>query len=175
MPVTLAEPNDTAGLDAAVARVHALVADEVARGTPAARIVVGGFSQGATVAAWAVATSPHRLAGCALWSGYGQRCDELAAELRGGANASTPFISGHGTDDRKVLPEAGAAFVDAIAAAGVPLTRRTYAELGHGCSAEQIDDLASFVNGVARPLSGSAGSAAGKKAAPKARPAKKTD
>ena len=50
----LEEPDDEARLEASVAAVHALVELQIADGIAPSRIIVGGFSQGAAVAAWVV-------------------------------------------------------------------------------------------------------------------------
>lgn len=58
------------GLAAAVARLSGMVAAAVAAGVPADRIVVGGFSQGAAVAAELLAAGTWRLGGGVLVGGW---------------------------------------------------------------------------------------------------------
>ncbi|OSX77780.1 hypothetical protein BU14_0134s0002 [Porphyra umbilicalis] len=58
------------GLAASVGRLSAAVAALVAGGIPAPRIVVGGFSQGAAVAAELVAAGTWRLGGAMLVGGW---------------------------------------------------------------------------------------------------------
>jgi dienelactone hydrolase len=99
------------------------------------RIVVGGFSQGACVAAWAVSRCAHKLGGCALWSGYvGDKAVELTAALRASRNVATRFTYGHGSVDPTVLPECGEVFVAALEQAGVGVDARVFEGVKHGCS-----------------------------------------
>ena len=85
------------GLKSAVEKVQDWIAELDKQGIPADRIILGGFSQGAAVAAWAAATSSHKLAGCVLWSGYAPRHEALVSALKSGPNASgCPFIVTHG-------------------------------------------------------------------------------
>ena len=149
MPVTLAEPDPDA-LDEAVAKVHAWIDGQAASGIPPSRLVLGGFSQGAAVAAWAAATCPHKLAGVVLWSGWAPKPAELEAALRQGANGKgVPFIACHGGDDRKVLPACGQRLGEALVKAGVLIkSRQIYDGLGHGCAPEQLEALKDFVAAV---------------------------
>ena len=108
MPVTLDEPDFPDGLAAAVAKVHGWIDEQAAAGIPHERIILGGFSQGAAVAAWAAATCAHKLAGVVLWSGYAPRAVALEAALASGANASgCPFIAAHGDKDGKIPYDVG--------------------------------------------------------------------
>jgi len=150
MPVTKDEPEDQEGLDASVARVLELIESQVADGIAPSRIVLGGFSQGAAVAAWAVAKCMHKLGGCVLWSGYPASAAGLTAVLREGANCSvTPFTYSHGDADNKVLPECGVKFVDVLRKSGVNLaSNKVYPGVTHGCCPTQVDDLRSFLQQV---------------------------
>src|SRR5256885_13758568 len=55
--------EDAAGIRASQARVEALIAREKARGFPAARVVLAGFSQGGAMALHPGLPHPERLAG----------------------------------------------------------------------------------------------------------------
>jgi predicted esterase len=56
-------------LSAAIAHYDDLVLREIAAGTPAERIFIGGFSQGACLTAEFLARHPRRYAGAILWTG----------------------------------------------------------------------------------------------------------
>ena len=62
--------EDAAGLREGFAQVHALLDREVARGVPAERIVLAGFSQGCAMTLGAGLRYGQRLAGLAGLSGY---------------------------------------------------------------------------------------------------------
>jgi phospholipase/carboxylesterase len=64
-PIEKNEPR----LSAAIAHIEGLVAGLLAEGVPADRILLGGFSQGACLAAEVLARHPRRLAGALLFTG----------------------------------------------------------------------------------------------------------
>lgn len=64
-PITDNEP----ALSAAIAHYESIVSDLIAKGTPAERIIVGGFSQGACLTAEFLARHPRRYAAAILWTG----------------------------------------------------------------------------------------------------------
>ena len=167
MPIELDEPDDPEGLKASVASVLALVEDQIADGIRPERIVLGGFSQGAAVAAWAAAECPHRLAGVVLWSGYAPRHADLSAALGASANrAGTPFVLAHGDSDPKVRPACGKRLADAIDASGVKVrSQQVYEGLGHGCTREQLAHLVEFLTEVIPPPPQGAWTEAAKKEA----------
>ena len=144
MPITPSEPVEQAELDAAAAGIIRLIDAQLTDGIPASRIVLGGFSQGAMVAAWAAAKYPHRLGAVVLWSGYlGDKAAALSAQLRASKYASgTPFTYGHGADDPKVLPACGTCFIEALRDSKVDLVAaKIYERVTHGCAEEQVDAL----------------------------------
>lgn len=63
LPVTLDTPDDEAGCESSASVVHGLIDAEIARGTPASRIFLGGFSQGAAMSVYAGLTYPKALGG----------------------------------------------------------------------------------------------------------------
>lgn len=64
-PIAENEP----ALSAAIAHYEAIVAGLIAKGIPADRIVVGGFSQGACLTSEFLARHPRRYAAAILWTG----------------------------------------------------------------------------------------------------------
>ncbi|MEN9630537.1 MAG: hypothetical protein RJA10_3765, partial [Pseudomonadota bacterium] len=92
----LVRREDQAGLRQSAAQVQALIDREVARGVPARRIVLAGFSQGCAITLGAGLRFPQRLAGLVGMSGYLPLADTAAAE-RHAANAGTPVLLAHGT------------------------------------------------------------------------------
>ena len=153
MPITTSEPMPAAELEDAVAHVLNLIELQLADGFPPKHIILGGFSQGAAVAAWAAARCPHRLGGVVLWSGYLGLWPPLGEPsfpdvLHRSANGqhTTPFFYHHGDDDKKVLPECGAEFVNQLRSGHVALRTKTHNGLGHGCCKEQVDDLRAILS-----------------------------
>ncbi len=94
-------PEDRAGIEASSTRVRELLDNEQANGIPAEHTVLGGFSQGASVALHAGLRYPHRLGGIIVLSGELVLPDLLARE-RHPANAETPILMIHGTEDESI-------------------------------------------------------------------------
>ncbi len=135
--------EDDAGLRDSLAAVSALLDREVARGMPASRIVLMGFSQGCAMTLLAGLRYPQRLAGLVGLSGYLPLAATTAAE-RSPANAGTPLFLAHGTQDPVVVFERGARSRDELRALGQPVEWHEY-PIEHSVSPEEIADLNEFL------------------------------
>jgi phospholipase/carboxylesterase len=93
-----ARREDEPGLRQSQRQVEALIAREKARGVPAARIVLAGFSQGGAMALQTGLRHPERLAGIMALSCYLPLADLVAAEASA-ANRDVPIFLAHGTHD----------------------------------------------------------------------------
>lgn len=131
--------EDERGLHDSFAGVHALLDREVARGVPAGRIVLAGFSQGCAITLGAGLRYGHRLAGLAALSGYLPLAERTAAE-RHAANAATPVFAAHGSRDGIVVPARGRASRDALQALGQPVQWHEY-PMEHSVCLEEVRDL----------------------------------
>jgi phospholipase/carboxylesterase len=113
---------------------------------PTAPVVLGGFSQGAAMAAaWTLTTDrpPHALL---VFSGY---LPDLGA---GRAVPGLPVFVGHGLQD-PVLPVAhGRQLADTFAARGAVVTARYYT-VGHGLHPEEVEDARRFLTECLQPTS----------------------
>jgi phospholipase/carboxylesterase len=87
--------QDTVGIDASLQSVLNWIKHEHAQGIPYERILVGGFSQGGTIALLAALRAPAPLAGAFCLSGYLLRSAMSASTL----NQKTPLFIAHGHDD----------------------------------------------------------------------------
>jgi phospholipase/carboxylesterase len=131
--------EDEPGLRASLALVEGLIAREKARGVPASRIVLMGFSQGCAMTLLTGLRHSEHLAGLVGLSGYLPLAATLAAE-RHAANADTPIFLAHGRQD-PVIPLARAvASRDALRALGHPVEWHEYA-MQHSVCMEEIADL----------------------------------
>ncbi len=131
--------EDQAGLRASMRQVQGLIEREIARGVPAQRIVLMGFSQGCAMTLLTGLRAPQRLAGLIALSGYLPLADTTAAE-RSAANADVPVFMAHGEDDDIVVPERGEAARDALEALGHTVDWHTY-PMGHSVCPEEVADL----------------------------------
>ena len=131
--------EDEAGVRETIAQVHALLDREVARGVPAGRIVLCGFSQGCAIALGAGLRYPQALAGVAGLSGYLPLAATTAAE-RHEANRGTPLFLAHGRSDGVVPMARGEASRDALLALGHEVAWHEY-PMEHSVCMEEVSDL----------------------------------
>lgn len=131
--------QDEVGLRRSREALEELLAREKARGMPAGRIVLAGFSQGCAMALLTGLRHAERLAGIAGMSGYLPLVDTLAAE-RSDANAATPIFLAHGTQDEVVVMQRGRDSRDALDFLGYEVEWHEY-PMGHSVSMEEIRDL----------------------------------
>jgi phospholipase/carboxylesterase len=139
MGVDLVKREDEAGLRSSQAQVEQLIAREIARGIPASRIVLAGFSQGCAMTLQTGLRYPARLAGMLCLSGYLPIHATIEAE-RHGANQDTPIFMAHGRQDN-VVPIARAEHSrDILVGHGHKVQWHEYM-MQHSLVAEEIDDI----------------------------------
>ena len=135
----LVRREDAAGLREAIADVHALLDREVARGVPARRIVLAGFSQGCAITLGAGVRYGQRLAGLAGLSGYMPLADTTAAE-RHDAHRDLPIFLGHGRNDGIVPMARGSAARELLLGLGHPVEWHDY-PMEHSVCMEEVGAL----------------------------------
>jgi phospholipase/carboxylesterase len=135
--------EDDAGLRESFAAVHALIEREIARGVPANRIVLAGFSQGCAVTLGAGLRYGQRLAGMVGMSGYLPLASTTAAE-RKDANALTPIFMAHGKRDPVIDIGRASASRDALKSLGYGVEWHEY-PMEHSVSAEEVAELQRFL------------------------------
>jgi len=135
----LVRREDEAGLRASQAAVAALIDAERARGVPAERIVLMGFSQGCAMTLMTGLRYPERLAGLVGLSGYLPLATLTAAE-RHAANADVPIFMAHGRQGPVVPIARAQASREALGALGHAIEWHDYA-MPHSVCAEEIADL----------------------------------
>ncbi|MFO0625212.1 MAG: dienelactone hydrolase family protein [Polyangiales bacterium] len=142
----LARREDASGVRASVAAVHALLDREVARGIPAHRIVLAGFSQGCAITLAAGLRYPQRLAGLVGLSGYLPLADETAS-ARSAANADVPVFLAHGTHDPVVPLARGHAAREALVALGHRVAWHAY-PMQHSLCLDEVQALGDWLRAV---------------------------
>ena len=135
----LVRREDEAGLRRSRSQVEELIAHEKARGMPANRIVLMGFSQGCAMALMTGLRHGERLAGIVGLSGYLPLAGTTPAE-RTDANTLTPIFMGHGTQDNVVVAERGRASRDMLKGLGYHVDWHEY-PMAHSVCMEEIQDL----------------------------------
>lgn len=139
----LVRREDEGGLRTSQAQIDALMAAEVARGIPASRIVLMGFSQGCAMALMAGLRHSERLAGIVGLSGYLPLAATTATE-RHAANADVPIFLAHGRVDPVVPLARAVASRDALQALGYAPEWHEY-PMPHSVCAEEIADINRFL------------------------------
>jgi phospholipase/carboxylesterase len=131
--------EDETGLRESMREVNALIDREIARGVPAHRIVLGGFSQGCAMTLLAGLRYPRRLAGLVGMSGYLPLAASTAAE-RHDANALVPIFMAHGRRDPMIALDRAQASRDALVKLGYAVDWHEY-PMEHSVCMEEIEAL----------------------------------
>jgi phospholipase/carboxylesterase len=135
--------EDEAGFGDSDAAVGALIAREVARGIPAARIVLGGFSQGGAVSLYSGLRYRERLAGIMALSCYLPLMDRLAAE-RDPVNSATPVFMAHGLTDGVLPIKMGRDSREHLQTLGTPVEWHQY-PMAHSVCPDELADIRHFL------------------------------
>ncbi|HEX8606736.1 MAG TPA: alpha/beta hydrolase [Pseudoduganella sp.] len=142
----LGRQEDEKGLRASQLQVEALIAREKARGIPASRIILGGFSQGCAMTLQTGLRYPEKLGGLLCLSGYVPLADKVAAE-RSPANQDTPIFLVHGRLD-PVIPLARAtASRDLLQSLGYQVEWHDY-YMQHSVCPEEVSDISGWLHKV---------------------------
>ena len=142
----LVRREDEKSLRASAAELQALIAREIARGVPASRIVLAGFSQGCAMTLLAGLRAPQRLAGLLGMSGYLPLAATTAAE-RSEANRDVPVFLAHGRMDPVVPFQRGIDSRDALVALGHEVEWHEY-PMQHSVCEDEIEDSQAWLQKV---------------------------
>jgi len=138
--------DDEVGLRASQLQVEALIAREVARGIPAERIVLAGFSQGCAMTLQTGLRHREKLAGLMCLSGYLPLSTKLAAE-RSAASLEVPIFMAHGDDDGVIAIDRGEQSRTFLTAQGYAVEWHEYA-MGHSLCPQEIVDIGAWLRRV---------------------------
>ncbi|KAF7310482.1 Phospholipase/carboxylesterase [Mycena chlorophos] len=168
---TPASPDDEAQMLESLAWIEELVAAEVDAGTPLERIVVGGFSQGATLSLLLGLVSAKRVRGVLVLSGrlplrdaasQYPKLKELKPNFKlatpHATSKSTPIFWAHGVADPLITHQLALSSVEFLTSVlGVQksaannddingLTFKSYPNLGHSIDEQEISDLTDWLH-----------------------------
>jgi phospholipase/carboxylesterase len=142
----LVRHEDEGGLRASQLQVEALIAREKARGIPASRIILAGFSQGCAMALQTGLRHPEKLAGLMCLSGYVPLAAK-AADEHSAASLETPIFMVHGLHDG-VIPIARAEQSrDLLESLGYKVEWHQYV-MQHSLCQEEVDDIGAWLKKV---------------------------
>jgi phospholipase/carboxylesterase len=137
---------DETGVLESIVQVEALIAREAARGVPASRVLLAGFSQGGAIAL-AVGLGRHSpLAGLIALSSYLPMADQLARAMPPAA-ATQPLFMVHGQHDPVVPYAAGEFSAARLRSLGFPVEWHAY-PMAHQVCSEEIRDLGEWMSKV---------------------------
>ena len=126
--------------------VTELIRRENARGIPASRIVLGGFSQGGVIALTAGLCHPEPLAGILALSAPLAGAAGLAERVHP-ANATTPIFLAHGRQDPLVPFALGQRVHRTLLARGLPVEWHEY-PMPHSVCLEELRDMSAWLSRV---------------------------
>lgn len=142
----IARKEDEVGLRQSQNIVEELIAKEAARGVPANRVVLAGFSQGGVIALQTALRQPRRLAGAMSLSAYLPLVNKIEQE-RNAANNDMPVFLGHGTSDNVVPLVLGKASRDQLIKMGYDVDWHQY-PMAHSVCAEELQDISAWFKRV---------------------------
>jgi phospholipase/carboxylesterase len=139
--------EDEKGVRESQQAVDRLIERETARGVPAGRVGLAGFSQGGAIALQCGLRYPERLAGIIALSTYLPLPDKVEGE-RHKANLGTPILMLHGTEDPIVPLKLARASCSKLLTLGYQVEWHEY-EMPHSVCAEEIADIGLWLRRMA--------------------------
>lgn len=136
--------HDAPGIERSIRQVKLLIEQEQMRGIAAGRIIIAGFSQGASMALRVGLTHRDKLAGMISLSGYLLQRDRLA-DLRTAENQDTPVFLAHGIDDSIVPLVLGEKARDTLVDWKYPVQWHSYS-MSHQICAEEIQAVGKWIS-----------------------------
>jgi predicted esterase len=145
--------EDETGIKRSCDYFHSLIDSEIAKGIPANRIVIGGFSQGGAMSLLSGLTYKNKLGGIFSLSAYlllHKKFPDLVPADN--PNKETPIFMAHGTADQVVDYKMGVMSKDILKRLEYNVDFRTYEDLTHSADPEEIDHLEAYLNKQIPPL-----------------------
>jgi phospholipase/carboxylesterase len=134
---------DSKGVYESAALVEQLIDDEIAKGVPAERIVLAGFSQGGVIALHLGTRINKKLAGIMSLSSYMAESESLSSEAHE-ANRQTPILVAHGQQDDVVPLFLGNAAFKVLEHNGYPVEWREYV-MQHNVCMQELNDISAWL------------------------------
>jgi phospholipase/carboxylesterase len=135
--------EDEAGVRESQAYIESLISKEVARGIPANRIVLAGFSQGGAVALYTALRHEQALAGVLALSTYLPLKANLAKE-KSKQNQAVPIFMAHGTFENVISLDTCRISFEVLQTQHYNINWYEY-PMAHSVNQEEIDDIRAFL------------------------------
>jgi len=140
---TVGSREDEAGVHESQAYIESLISKEVARGIPANRIVLAGFSQGGAVALQTGLRHKQALAGIMALSTYLPLKASLAKE-KSKENQHIPIFMAHGTFDNVIALSTNRLSFEVLQAQHYTINWHEY-PMAHTVNPQEIEDIREFL------------------------------
>ncbi len=141
-----AEGEDAEGIADARVQLEDLIASEKARGIPADKIVLAGFSQGGAVVLYTGLRHDEKLAGIMALSTY-LPLAPMTKDAQSDANKGVRVLMGHGTQDTVIMPKMAELSRDALRSLGCDVEWHEY-PMAHGVCPDEINHIRSWLISV---------------------------
>lgn len=138
---------DRPQLQWSAARVHDLIAREIARGVSSERIIIAGFSQGGAVSFEAALTHDKPLAGIIALSTYFATADSITINP---LHRRIPILICHGSLDSVVPESLGRKSSETLQSLGFFPEFNSY-PMEHAVCPQQIDDISEWISQILAP------------------------
>ncbi|KAI9786455.1 MAG: hypothetical protein M1839_006915 [Geoglossum umbratile] len=149
----LARDEDEEGMLRTRDYFHSLIRDEKDKGVASERIVVGGFSQGASISLLYGATCPTKLGGIFMLSGYLPLRYKIKDLIpNNNPNKDTKIFMGHGEDDPLVQYDWGVKTAESLKEWGYVVDFHGYSGLEHSASPQEMNDFEAFLAEALPPV-----------------------
>ena len=135
--------EDASGVHESQAYIESLISKEVARGIPAKRIVLAGFSQGGAVVLHTALRHEQALAGVIALSTYLPLKASLASE-KSKQNQVIPIFMAHGSFDDVISLDTCRVSFEVLQTQHYNIQWHEYA-MAHSVNQEEIDDIRAFL------------------------------
>ncbi|MCY7296254.1 alpha/beta hydrolase [Alteromonas sp. a30] len=134
---------DKAGVQESTAMVEALIESEMAKGVPAERVILAGFSQGGVIAYYLGARLQKKIAGMICLSTYMSDNPSTFSEWSD-TNKNTPIFAAHGQFDDVVPIQLGKNAYTNMKDNGFAISWKEY-PMQHNVCLEQLHDISRWL------------------------------
>lgn len=140
--------QDEVGFWESVSKINSLIDEEIAKGIPAERIIVGGFSQGAAISLGVAATYKKKIGGFLILSGYFPAKNSVASKITD-FNKSTKLFHGHGTVDPVIGLDSARSSAELFKSLGFTnYDLNEYPGMAHSTNNEELAHVRSFIQNI---------------------------
>ncbi|KAF2458244.1 acyl-protein thioesterase 1 [Lineolata rhizophorae] len=144
---TINRTEDEQGILRSRDTFQSIIKEEMDKGIPANRIVLGGFSQGGAMSLFTGITAPQKLGGIFGLSCYLLLANKIREMIpEGNPTKETPIFMGHGDADPVVKHDWGQSTAHKLKEWGYKVDFQTYDGMPHSACPEEIDQLEKYLN-----------------------------